>query len=307
MHVIPLKPRGYCHGVVSAIKEMKRVAEDETLPRPIQVLGMVVHNQKIVDDLAELGVRTLENKGRTRLELLDDIEEGTVVFTAHGVSDAVYEKAARKHLTIVDTTCRDVAASQNTVKEYLAEGYAVIFIGKKAHPETETVLSYSDHVHLVEDESDVEGLDIKKEHVALTNQTTMSLYDIYKVSEAVKRRFPDVELIEEICDATKTRQQAVINQPDVDHCFIVGDPRSNNTAKLHALATNRGVPASRIESTEDLDIEHLKFLERVSVTAGASTPTQITKEVIRFLEQFDPFDASTHDTKSRVKETNIFR
>lgn len=308
MRVTALTPRGYCHGVVSAVGTLKRIATDDTVKRPIHVLGMIVHNQKIVNDLDRLGVTTLHEKGVSRLELLDHVEEGTVVFTAHGVSDDVRRKAKAKGLDIIDTTCRDVTRSQRTVEAYIRDGYDVIFIGKKDHPESETVRSFGERVHIISDEADVASLEIDNPNIALTNQTTMSLFDVYGISEAVRQRYPEVEMIEEICDATKTRQLAVKNQDkNTDHCFVVGDPHSNNSRKLVEVSKRAGVDASLIESVEDIDVESLKGFDKVSVTSGASTPTKLTSEVVRFLSNFDPESPATHDNRSLVKHKNLFR
>ncbi|MFW5893461.1 MAG: 4-hydroxy-3-methylbut-2-enyl diphosphate reductase [Bacillota bacterium] len=308
MEVTALTPRGYCHGVVGAVNTLKRIARDKTVKQPIHVLGMIVHNQKIVDDLDRLGVITLHEKGVSRLELLDRIDSGTVVFTAHGVSDAVKKKAESKNLDIIDTTCRDVLRSQRTVESYINEGYDVIFIGKEDHPESETIRSFGPRAHVVSNENDVKQLTIDNPKIALTNQTTMSLFDVYGLSETIKKRYPAVEVIEEICDATKTRQLAVQNQPDdIDHCFVVGDPHSNNSKKLVEVSKRSGVPASLIESVEDIDIDALKPLHKVSVTSGASTPTKLTNEVLRFLRAFDKDDPKTHDTTSKVKHANLFK
>jgi 4-hydroxy-3-methylbut-2-enyl diphosphate reductase len=302
MEVFALTPRGYCHGVVNAIKIMRDLVHDNNVKKPIHVLGMVVHNRKITDEFNALGLTALDDTHKSRLELLDEIDEGTIVFTAHGVSDLVYEKAINKGLNIIDTTCTDVKTSQETIKNYLKADYDVLFIGKKHHPESETALSYSDKVHLVTSVEDVLDLSIKSDRIAITNQTTMSLFDIYKITEAIRAKYELAVLIEEQCDATKTRQLAVMHQPaDVDHCFVVGDPKSNNSNKLVTVAQKEGINASLIQGIEDLRIDHLKTLNKVSVTSGASTPSQVTKEVVTFLQTFDKNDESTHDTTSSIK------
>ncbi len=307
MEVIVLTPRGYCHGVVDAINQMRTLAKDPSIKQPIYVLGMVVHNQKIVDDFRALGIQSLNDKSKTRLELLDQIQTGTVVFTAHGVSDDVYEKAKAKDLDMIDTTCQDVFASQRTVKSYLAQGYDVFFIGKPNHPEVETVLSYGPNLHVITSKEDLDAITIHNTHVAITNQTTMSLFDIVNLAEAVRERYPQAKLIEERCDATKTRQLALMHQDKrVEHCFVVGDHRSNNSKKLVEVSKAYGTDASLIESVEDLDIEHLKTLRVVSVTSGASTPSQLTKEVIDYLRHFDSKNIPKTNPKSTVLKKNIF-
>jgi len=184
LKVHTLTPRGYCHGVVDALKIMRDIAHDPSIKRPIYVLGMVVHNRKVVDDFNALGLYTLDEPGQTRLKMLDKIEAGTVVFTAHGVADEVYEKAKIKGLSIIDTTCQDVRVSQTVIKDYLNDGYDVIFVGKKGHPESETALSYSTRVHVIENIKDLSTLKITSTKIALTNQTTLSFYELYHIIEA---------------------------------------------------------------------------------------------------------------------------
>ncbi len=307
MEVVKIAPRGYCHGVVSALKQMRDIAKDKSISRPIHVLGMVVHNQKIVEDFNALGLKTLSAPNKSRLELLDEVDEGTIVITAHGVSDAVYKKAQDKGLNIIDTTCRDVKTSQETIKTYLHDNYQVLFIGKKNHPESETALSY-DGVHLITKEHDINSLKGLKGKIAITNQTTMSLFDIYHLTETIKKVFPEAVFIDEVCDATRLRQLAVSHQPkDIDHCFVVGDPKSNNSNKLVEISAQTGIPASLIESVEDIKSEDLKQFKKVSVTSGASTPTQITKEVIQYLQSFNTVDRTTHKPLSIYKRKNIFK
>ncbi len=307
MQVVSLTPRGYCHGVVYAINTVRKLTHNPHVKKPIHVLGMIVHNKKIVEDLDALGVKTLHEKGVSRIELLDKIDKGTVVFTAHGVSEQVRKKAEEKNLDIIDTTCKDVIKSQETMKTYLKDGYDVIFIGKKDHPESETARSLGKNVHIVAGEEDIETLTIKNEKIALTNQTTMSMFDIYSLSETLKDKYPSLILIEEICNATKTRQLAVKTQPkDIDHCFVVGDKYSNNSNKLVEVSIQAGINATLIESVEDIDVNRLMFLNKVSVTSGASTPTKVTSEVIRYLRAFDPDDPTTHSVKSSVLSNNIF-
>ncbi len=308
MQVISLTPRGYCHGVVYAIKTVKKIARNPHVKKPIHVLGMIVHNKKIVADLDELGVKTLHEKGVSRLALLDRINEGTVIFTAHGVSDQVREKAEAKGLDIIDTTCRDVIKSQGTIKTYLDQGYDVLFIGKKDHPESESARALGRRVHIIEKKDDIEPLSINNDHIALTSQTTMSMFDIFHLSEALKKVYPSLILIEEVCNATKTRQLAVKTQDkDTDHCYVVGDPNSNNSNKLVEVSIQRGVPATLIESVEDIHVPDLMTFEKVSVTSGASTPTKVTSEVITFLKNFDGENPSTHSNTSTVKDTNLFK
>ncbi|MFK5883165.1 MAG: hypothetical protein QM489_02375, partial [Candidatus Izemoplasma sp.] len=133
MNTVKLTPRGYCHGVVNAINKVIDLSSNKDL-YPIYMLGNIVHNSKIVDAFTNLGVITLNDSSKTRLELLDSIDSGTVVFTAHGVGPSVYKKAHDKGLNVIDTSCEDVFKSQDKVKEYANLGYDVLFIGKASHP-----------------------------------------------------------------------------------------------------------------------------------------------------------------------------
>lgn len=306
MKTVKITPRGYCHGVVNAINTISNLDILST-KKPIYILGMVIHNKQIVASLNQLDLITLKSDSKTRLELLDEINIGTVVFTAHGVSPEVYAKAKEKGLNIIDTTCDDVFKSQDTIKEYIKSGFSVIFIGKQNHPESEAAKGISKDVHVIETLEDIKNLKIDNNQIALTNQTTMSIFDIYYISEEARKRFPHIIIVDEICNSTRIRQEAVSKQEkSIDHCFVVGDKLSNNSRKLVDVSINQaGIEATLIENVEDIDIEKLKKYNKVSVTSGASTPTKVTKEVIKFLEQFDSKDESTHNNNSIITIHNL--
>ena len=306
MKTVKITPRGYCHGVVNAINTISNLDLLST-KKPIYILGMVIHNKQIVDALSNNDLITLHDESLTRLELLDQIEKGTVIFTAHGVSPQVYKKAKEKGLDIIDTTCIDVIKSQDTIKTLVAKGYVVIFIGKHHHPESEAAKGISNHVFVIENINEMKNLKINSPLIALTNQTTMSIFDIYYISEAAKERYPNIRVIDEICNSTRIRQEAVMKQSkDIDHCFVVGDKLSNNSKKLVDVAkTEAHIDSSLIENIEDINLERLKTYHTVSVTSGASTPTKVTKEVIAFLEQFDKTDPFTQNKKSTITRDNL--
>jgi 4-hydroxy-3-methylbut-2-enyl diphosphate reductase len=294
MKVIKIAPRGYCYGVVDAMVVAKRAAEDKSLPRPVYILGMIVHNQHVVDAFREEGVITLD--GADRLSLLETINEGTVIFTAHGVSPEVKQRARERGLTVIDATCPDVTKTHDLIKERVADGYEIVYIGRKGHPEPEGAIGVAPaHVHLVDKAEDVDKLNIATDKIAITNQTTMSLWDIAELIEEVKQKYPNAEVYNEICNATQTRQQAVAEQArNADLCIVVGDPRSNNSNRLAQVSIEIAhTPAYRVADVTELRPEWLEGIDTVAVTAGASTPTAITKEVIQYLEQFDPEKRAT--------------
>lgn len=286
MDVIKITPRGYCYGVVDAIQMVKQVAKDPTVPRPIYILGLIVHNHHVVEELNSLGVISLD--GEDRLRLLDQVETGTVIFTAHGVSPAVKIKARQKGLHVVDATCPDVTKTHKLIEELVAQGYEIIYIGKKGHPEPEGAVGVApQHVHLVERESDLDSLSFPPgQKLAVTNQTTLSQWDTAALMAKIQERWPQTEVHNEICLATQLRQEAVANLiPEAELVIVVGDKRSNNSNRLVQVAKEKaGRDAYLVDNADEINPEWLDGKARVAVTSGASTPTQITRQVIQRLQ-----------------------
>ncbi|WP_071395793.1 4-hydroxy-3-methylbut-2-enyl diphosphate reductase [Bacillus tuaregi] len=306
MNVIKIAPRGYCYGVVDAMVIARNAALDKSLPRPIYILGMIVHNKHITDAFEEEGIITLD--GKNRREILEKVDSGTVIFTAHGVSPEVKELAKQKGLVTIDATCPDVTKTHDLIREKEKEGYTVIYIGKRNHPEPEGAVGIAPHiVHLVENVQDVENLTLQAEKIIVTNQTTMSQWDVKHVMDKIKEQYPHAEFHNEICLATQIRQEAVAEQAgEADVLIVVGDPRSNNSNRLAQVSEEIAhTRAYRIADITELDIDWIKDAKTVAVTAGASTPTPITKEVIGFLEKFDSSDPSTWVKENKVPLTKI--
>lgn len=295
MKVIKINPRGYCYGVVDAMVIARNAALDKTLPRPIYILGMIVHNKHVTDAFEQEGIITLD--GENRKAIIEKVDQGTVIFTAHGVSPEIREIARKKGLVAIDATCPDVTVTHDLIAEKTKEGYKIIYIGKKGHPEPEGAIGVApDKVHLVQNLDDVEDLSFTTEKILVTNQTTMSQWDVQTIMEKIKEKYPHVEVHKEICLATQVRQEAVATQAgQADLLIVVGDPMSNNSNRLAQVSKEiAGTPAYRIADISELNIEWLMGIETVAVTAGASTPTPIVKEVMTFLEKFDKNDPSTH-------------
>lgn len=306
MEVIKISPRGYCYGVVDAMVLARQAAQNLDLPRPIYILGMIVHNSHVTNSFEDEGIITLD--GANRLDILNQVDKGTVIFTAHGVSPEVRKMARDKGLTTVDATCPDVTKTHDLIREKVADGYEVIYIGKKGHPEPEGAIGIApDHVHLIEREEEIAELKVTSSRIIITNQTTMSQWDIKHIMNKVIRKYPRCEVHNEICMATQVRQEAVAEQAgEADLLLVVGDPRSNNSNRLAQVAEEiAGVPAYRIGDLSELDVEWLKDRKKVAVTSGASTPTPLTKEVIRFLEQYDPANPDTWEKKRTVNQSKI--
>jgi 4-hydroxy-3-methylbut-2-en-1-yl diphosphate reductase len=306
MDVIKISPRGYCYGVVDAMVIARNASLDKSLPRPIYILGMIVHNKHVTDAFEQEGIITLD--GNNRLDILEKVDKGTVIFTAHGISPEVRQLAKEKGLVTIDATCPDVTKTHQLIEEKVKDGFQIIYIGKKNHPEPEGAVGVAPgKVHLVETEKDVEQLNLDHDKLIVTNQTTMSQWDVLHVMEKVQEKYPHVEIHKEICMATQVRQEAVAEQAtEADVLIVVGDPKSNNSNRLAQVSEEiAGTTAYRIADISELDINWIKDAKTVAVTSGASTPTPITKEVITFLEQFDPNDEKTWTKEKKVPLNKI--
>jgi 4-hydroxy-3-methylbut-2-en-1-yl diphosphate reductase len=286
MEVVRITPRGYCHGVVDAFRIAKMVRE--STDGPVHMLGQLVHNTHATDELQEQGIRLVDPPNR--LAGLEMIDEGTVIFTAHGVSPQVRQRATELGLRAIDATCSDVVRTHDLVRDLASRGYDVVYIGRKGHPEPEGVVGEAPgRVHLVQDLADVERLDVAGERVAVTCQTTLSVWDTEELIEAVRRRYPSAEVHNEICRATQERQEAAVAAAtDVDLVIVVGSPRSSNSNRLVEVVRKlAGKPAHLVDSVEEIDPGWFEGVGRVGVTSGASTPTKLTRRVIEHLEALD--------------------
>lgn len=306
MNVIKITPRGYCHGVVNALQIVAKALADETLSKPLYLLGEIVHNQNITDALTQRGIETLH--GESRSEMLKSVKEGTVIITAHGIAPNLIDEAVAKGLDVVDATCIDVYKTHDVIKNKINEGYDVIYIGKKNHPEPEGAIGIDpEHVHLVSNLDDIKQLKLNNTKLCITNQTTMSVWDTKRIMEDALKIYPTLEKINEICSSTSMRQEAVSEFAKLcDLVVVVGDPKSNNTNRLVQISEEiANTPAIRINNLEELDVQKLLNCETIGVTSGASTPTIITTEIINFIENLDKDDPKTWDTKSKLDLTRI--
>ena len=287
VEVIKITPRGYCHGVVDAFRIAKRVREETE--GPVHMLGMLVHNTHATDDLQQQGIALVDQPDR--LLGLEHIKEGTVIFTAHGVSPQVKQRAVELGLKPVDATCSDVVRTHELVADLARNGYEVVYIGRKGHPEPEGVVGEAPgKVHLVQDPADIEALELHGDRVAVTCQTTLSVWDTEDLIGRVKARYPNAEVHNEICRATQERQEAAVEASKlVDLVIVVGSPRSSNSLRLVEVVKKLGgKTAYLVDRMEDLDVAWFKGARKVGVTSGASTPTQLTRRVIEHIEAMEP-------------------
>jgi 4-hydroxy-3-methylbut-2-en-1-yl diphosphate reductase len=274
--ILLAEPRGFCAGVDRAIEIVERALGK--FGAPIYVRHEIVHNTYVVNEL--------KAKGAIFIEDLADVPAGaTLVFSAHGVSKAVQYEAAMRGFQIFDATCPLVTKVHVEVAKLNKEGYEFIMIGHKGHPEVEGTMGQLDSgIHLVEDVADVARISpLQSERLAVVTQTTLSVDDAAEITAAVKARFPQVRSpkLQDICYATQNRQDAVkLLSPQVDIMIVVGSPTSSNSNRLRELAAKLGTIAYMVDDASELQESWFQGRSRVGLTAGASAPEILVRQVI---------------------------
>lgn len=274
--IILAEPRGFCAGVDRAIEIVDRALEK--FGAPIYVRHEIVHNTFVVSDL--------KARGAIFIEELDDVPSGaTLVFSAHGVSQAIQREARARGFSVFDATCPLVTKVHVEVAKLHKEGYEFVMIGHKGHPEVEGTMGQLDEgIHLVEDVADVASISPKQtEKLALVTQTTLSVDDAAEISNAIAARFPNIRLpkMQDICYATQNRQDAIkILSPQVDIMIVVGSPTSSNSNRLSELAQKLGVDSYMVDSAAEIQARWFEGKQTVGLTAGASAPEVLVQAVI---------------------------
>ena len=301
--VLLANPRGFCAGVDRAIEIVERALA--THGAPIYVRHEVVHNRFVVESLGK--------KGAVFVETLEQVPPGsTLVFSAHGVSQAVRREAEGRGLRVFDATCPLVTKVHVEVAKMRGQGREIIMIGHHGHPEVEGTMGQSEGknnggMYLVETPEDVAKLKVVDEsHLAYVTQTTLSMDDAARIIEALKARFPGIvgPKKDDICYATQNRQDAVkLMVKQCDLVIVVGSPNSSNSNRLREVAHNAGVEAYMIDRAEQLQEQWLKGKTRIGVTAGASAPEVLVQEVIVRLRQLG---AENVEEISGIVETVVF-
>jgi 4-hydroxy-3-methylbut-2-enyl diphosphate reductase len=284
MQIKLANPRGFCAGVDRAIDIVNRALE--LFEHPIYVRHEVVHNKFVVNDLRE--------RGAIFVDELDEVpDDNIVIFSAHGVSQAVRKNAEDRGLRVFDATCPLVTKVHLEVTRYSADGRECILIGHKGHPEVEGTMGQYDYskggnIYLVEDEEDVQALTVNDAtQLSYVTQTTLSMDDTARVIDALRVKFPDITgpRKDDICYATQNRQDAVkILASECDLMLVVGSPNSSNSNRLRELGERMGAASYLIDNASEIKPEWLVGIKAVGVTAGASAPDVLVKEVVAKLE-----------------------
>ncbi|QIB49605.1 4-hydroxy-3-methylbut-2-enyl diphosphate reductase [Pseudomonas sp. OIL-1] len=295
MQIKLANPRGFCAGVDRAIEIVNRALE--VFGPPIYVRHEVVHNKFVVEDL--------RNRGAIFVEELDQVPDDVIViFSAHGVSQAVRQEADKRGLKVFDATCPLVTKVHLEVSKYSRDGRECILIGHAGHPEVEGTMGQYDtskggSIYLVEDETDVAELDIRDpSSLAFVTQTTLSMDDTAKVIDALRARFPAIDgpRKDDICYATQNRQDAVKQlAAESDLVLVVGSPNSSNSNRLRELSERMGTPAYLIDGAEEIRAEWLEDVGSIGITAGASAPDILVRQVIDHLHSLGATDAQELD------------
>lgn len=286
MQILLANPRGFCAGVDRAIAIVNRALE--CFGAPIYVRHEVVHNKFVVDDLKQ--------RGAVFVDELDQVpDDAIVIFSAHGVSKAVQQEAEQRQLKVFDATCPLVTKVHLEVMKYSREGIEAILIGHHGHPEVEGTMGQYDKKHggeiyLVEDEQDVAELQVNDpEKLAFVTQTTLSIDDTSKVIEALRAKFPMIQgpRKDDICYATQNRQDAVRDLAEqCDVVLVVGSPNSSNSNRLRELAERMGKKAFLIDNADEMEQTWFERNSKVGVTAGASAPEILIKQVLDRLQEW---------------------
>lgn len=300
MNILLAQPRGFCAGVVRAVEIVERALE--RYPAPIYVLHEIVHNRHVVD-----GLRA---RGAIFVETLEDVPTGAVcIFSAHGVASAVVAQAKQRELNVIDATCPLVTKVHNQAQRYVEQGYELIIIGHRGHPEVEgTRGCVNGTVHVLSTVAEAHALTVvNPEKLAYVTQTTLSIDDTREVIDALLQRFPMIHgpALSDICYATQNRQNAVRQLSDrIDVLIVVGAHNSSNSNRLREVGKHSGVSAYLIENAADLQLEWFNDVQHIGITAGASTPEILVTEVLERLKNW----GITHvEQMDGVNETTTFK
>lgn len=283
MQIKLANPRGFCAGVDRAIEIVNRALE--LFEHPIYVRHEVVHNKYVVDDLRDRGALFIDE--------LDEVPDNSIViFSAHGVSQEVRQEAARRNLQVFDATCPLVTKVHLEVTRFSTNGSECILIGHKGHPEVEgTMGQYNDaqggHIYLVENEEDVANLQVNDpQKLSYVTQTTLSVDDTARIIDALRAKFPHIQgpRKDDICYATQNRQDAVKRlAADCQLLLVVGSPNSSNSNRLRELGERMGARSFLIDSAAEILPQWLDDVDSIGVTAGASAPEVLVREVLKKL------------------------
>ncbi len=282
MKVTLAKSAGFCFGVKRAVDMVYEQIEDAK-ERPIYTYGPIIHNEEVVKELAEKGVRVIAED-----EDPHGLEPGTVIIRSHGVGRKVKEDLENAGFTIVDATCPFVQKIHRYVAKYAEEGYFVLIVGSESHPEVQGIVGWmpNDSYAVISTPQDLEDLALAGEKICIVSQTTFNYNKFQELVEIIRKKGYDILVLNTICNATEERQsEAAMIARDVDAMIVIGGKHSSNTQKLFEICKKECQDTYYIQTKEDLDLSVLQSISNVGITAGASTPNKIIEEVQKICQK----------------------
>lgn len=288
MEIIKLNPSGFCYGVKRSYEETINTIKNNQ-DKTIYLLGWLVHNKNVINYLQEQGLKILDDTNISRYDLINNLVNSSnrdiIILSAHGTDYQAIELAKQKGYEIVDLTCPYVYKTHLLIKNKIAHDTEVFFIGKKNHPETKAILKINPHIKLISNFDDIEKLDIKQNKCFCTNQTTLSFFQIQDFITNLKLKRPQLEFINDICDATTKRQQALYDvDKDVDIILVLGDQKSSNSLELLKIAKDK-CDAYMISNLEDINLKWFNNKNKCVVVSAASCPEILVDKTISFLNK----------------------
>ncbi len=277
MKILLAENRGFCPGVRKAIELAEQALKVHS---KVYSLGEIIHNRYVVDKLRNMG-----------LEIVSSVEEisqgGVVLIRSHGASPEIFERARLRNLTIIDATCVLVKRAQNIVRQLDSEGYQVVMVGNKNHPEVKGIIGYADNVIVIQNEDEIERLG-RIQKIGLVSQTTLDRQRFAKISaKIIEKGFNEIRIVNTLCEQAVGRQRAASElAKKVDVMFVLGGKHSSNTTELASIARNCGTKTFHIEDFSQFTKDMIEGAEIIGITAGASTPENIVQEFIEGLQKY---------------------
>jgi 4-hydroxy-3-methylbut-2-en-1-yl diphosphate reductase len=287
MEVIKIKPIGYCFGVINAINLALKIKK-EYPNNNVYLFGQIVHNNDVTNMLLDAGIITIDTTSKDKISLLNEFKkDDIVIFSAHGHDKKYDDILIKNGIKFFDATCPKVSKNNDLIKKEVISN-KVIFIGKIGHPETEASLSISNNVILYDIKNKMDYSLIDVESPLVVNQTTLSFLEIEDIHQDIKNHFPKARIIDEICDATRLRQEKISSLKEkIDIFIIIGSNKSSNTDKLYQIAKNKyqdSIPVIKVENLDDLLKYDLSNIKKVAIASGTSTPLKVVDEMETYLK-----------------------
>jgi len=290
MNITLSKYAGFCDGVAGAYEKVKEIASDPRIKKPIFVLGSLVHNNDVIANIEKMGIKKIDFNGSVS-EVSDKLTKkiGTLVITAHGIGPKIFEVAKERGIDIVDTTCPKVIKAQRLAKFFFDKNYQVIIIGEKKHKEVQGIYRWANkRADIISNKEDVKNLNLDNDKkIAVVSQTTQNKDFVDEIVSEILIKYPKAEVLDTVCLTTKNRQEEVAEiAKNNDLVFVIGSKESSNSNRLWEIAKNINNKTYFIERLTDIRQEWLDGVDRIGITAGASSPRWVIKEVVEYLEDF---------------------